>query len=402
MIAGRGLFAVRNSIDSSSIYFQKSPEDEPKRVESKFAPSARSTRSCEVLTALTSEHRELISTHSLPDYNKLKNATFLYPDEPKSHWDVVTINVSGKIYQTRLNTLQRFPETVLGNPIKRHKLWDNKRKEYFLDHHRPSFEGIFQFYQTGHLKRPYHVHAETFLEGLQMMEFNENVIIRYKEKENLGPIDSKPARMPRRRIQRFIWRLFEYPDSSTYAKVIGIVSVLFIVTSIISFCLETIPSYSTLQCRNDTDNRLVQNFENPFFIIETICIFWFSIEFLFRVGSCPDKLDFAKNLLNILDLVIIIPYYIGLIVSLISNECPEGKKGSPLIFLRVLRIFRVFKLSKHFEGLLVLGMTLKASLREIGLFIFFVCVGATIFAGAIYYAESSTVESQIQSIPEGM
>lgn len=52
----------------------------------------------------------------------------------------VTINVSGQRFETQLRTLSRFPNTLLGDPLERDKLWDFKRHEYFLDRHRPSFQ----------------------------------------------------------------------------------------------------------------------------------------------------------------------------------------------------------------------------------------------------------------------
>ena len=48
----------------------------------------------------------------------------------------------GQRYETQLRTLNRFPETLLGNPEKRNQFWDHRRNEYFLDRHRPTFQVI--------------------------------------------------------------------------------------------------------------------------------------------------------------------------------------------------------------------------------------------------------------------
>jgi len=56
-------------------------------------------------------------------------------------------------------------------------------------------------------------------------------------------------------------------------------------------------------------NDLV-NTNEPFFIIETVCIVWFTSEFALRFAACPDHIVFFKNLMNIIDLVAIIPYYV--------------------------------------------------------------------------------------------
>lgn len=51
-------------------------------------------------------------------------------------------------------------------------------------------------------------------------------------------------------------------------------------------------------------------------------------------------------------------------------------------------MFRIFKLSRHSKGLQILGLTLKASLRELALLMFFLFIGVVLFSSAVYYAEA--------------
>ena len=95
----------------------------------------------------------------------------------------------------------------------------------------------------------------------------------------------------------------------------------------------------------------------------------------------------------------ILPYFIIIITVAIAGHCDAGKKGGSFIFVRVLRVFRVFKLSKHSQGLRILGLTIKTSLRELGMFFFFLIVAMVIFSSAAYYAEQGEPESQLTSIP---
>ncbi|KAI4824316.1 hypothetical protein KUCAC02_012839 [Chaenocephalus aceratus] len=109
--------------------------------------------------------------------------------------------------------------------------------------------------------------------------------------------------------------------------------------------------------------------------------------------------------MNIIDIVAIIPYFITLGTEL--AERPEdgqaGQQAMSLAILRVIRlvrVFRIFKLSRHSKGLQILGQTLKASMRELGLLIFFLFIGVILFSSAVYFAEADEPQSQFSSIPE--
>lgn len=58
--------------------------------------------------------------------------------------------------------------------------------------------------------------------------------------------------------------------------------------------------------------------------------------------------------------------------------------------IRLVRVFRIFKLSRHSKGLQILGLTLKASLRELALLMFFLFIGVVLFSSAVYYAEADS------------
>ena len=53
-------------------------------------------------------------------------------------------------------------------------------------------------------------------------------------------------------------------------------------------------------------------FDDPFFVVETLCICWFSLELLVRLASCPSKTAFFKNVMNLIDFVAILPYFVAL------------------------------------------------------------------------------------------
>uniref|UniRef100_A0A4W3GBN6 Potassium voltage-gated channel subfamily A member 3 n=1 Tax=Callorhinchus milii TaxID=7868 RepID=A0A4W3GBN6_CALMI len=143
-------------------------------------------------------------------------------------------------------------------------------------------------------------------------------------------------------------------------------------------------------------------FADPFFVVETLCIIWFSFELLVRFFTCPSKASFAKNIMNIIDIVAIIPYFITLGTELAERQ-GNGQQAMSLAILRVIRlvrVFRIFKLSRHSKGLQILGQTLKASMRELGLLIFFLFIGVILFSSAVYFAEADDPGSGFSSIPD--
>ncbi|XP_061124938.1 potassium voltage-gated channel subfamily A member 5 [Syngnathus typhle] len=322
----------------------------------------------------------------------------------------VLINIAGLRYETQLGTLNQFPDTLLGDPAKRIKYFDPLRNEYFFDRNRPSFDGILYFYQSGgKIRRPVNVSIDVFADEIRFYQLGEEAMERFREDEGFIKEEEKP--LPRNEFQKQVWLIFEYPESSSPARGIAIVSVLVITISIITFCLETLPEFRDereLGGRPDNGTaarRPSLTFSDPFFIIETTCVIWFTFELFVRFFACPSKSEFSKTVMNIIDIMSIMPYFITLGTELAEQgqEPPNGQQAMSLAILRVIRlvrVFRIFKLSRHSKGLQILGQTLKASMRELGLLIFFLFIGVILFSSAVFFAEADEPESHFSSIPD--
>lgn len=159
---------------------------------------------------------------------------------------------------------------------------------------------------------------------------------------------------------------------------------LFIVLSVVVFCLETVDYFSKAPASFQAQALVT---------IETICVVWFTFEFIIRLITCPDKVKFAQNLMNWVDLCAVAPFFISLTVS------ENVKTIIVLRITRLIRVFRILKLSRHSYGLQVLGHTLKASFRELCLLAFFLLIGVIIFSSLVYYAEKDSNSIMFPSIP---
>jgi len=202
------------------------------------------------------------------------------------------------------------------------------------------------------------------------------------------------------------------------ARLIALLSVVVILLSIVIFCLETLPQFRHFHSRNvsyptanSSELRVAEMLveddtprqDNPFFVIETACIIWFTSELIIRFSACPDHLAFFRNIMNVIDLLAIVPYFIALGTFLAEEKTQSNNQAMSFTVLRVIRlvrVFRIFKLSRHSKGLQILGQTIHASMRELGLLIFFLFICVVLFSSAVYFAEAGReIESHFDSIP---
>lgn len=347
----------------------------------------------------------LANSRSFPKHTEDDNVHVedgMGPGSDYERCERVVINVSGLRFETQLRTLAQFPDTLLGNPKKRNRYYDPLRNEYFFDRNRPSFDAILYYYQSGgRLRKPVNVPLDVFSEEIKFYELGAEAIEKYRDDEGFIKEEDRP--LPENEFQRRVWLLFEYPESSTAARLIAIFSVVIILLSIVIFCLETLPEFKHYRLVNETiEEDDIPKFGEPFFIIETCCIIWFTSELMVRFASCPEKIGFFKNIMNLIDIVAIIPYFITL-GTVIADENKSNNQAMSLAILRVIRlvrVFRIFKLSRHSKGLQILGQTLKASMRELGLLIFFLFIGVILFSSAVYFAEADAEQTHFKSIPD--
>jgi len=84
---------------------------------------------------------------------------------------------------------------------------------------------------------------------------------------------------------------------------------------------------------------------------------------------------------NIIDFVATLSFYLDYVLTYMKQD------HDILEFFSIIRIMRLFKLTRHSPGLKILIHTFKASAHELTLLVFFLILGIVIFASLVYYAE---------------
>ena len=104
---------------------------------------------------------------------------------------------------------------------------------------------------------------------------------------------------------------------------VGVVSVFFICTSILTFCLKTHPDMRvpvihnlTVKTSHNTTawtlDKHGTNAHDAFFYVECVCNAWFTFELFIRFLSCPNIFHFIRSSVNVIDFIATLSFYIDL------------------------------------------------------------------------------------------
>ena len=128
-------------------------------------------------------------------------------------------------------------------------------------------------------------------------------------------------------------------------------------------------------------------------VLEWTLTIAFTIEYAMRIYVSPKPWGYIRSFYGIVDLLAILPSYLGLIYADI---------GYLLIIrlLRVLRVFRVLKLMKYISEANLLARSLLMSRRKIFVFFSFVFILAVIFGSLMFVVEGG--ENGFTSIPRSV
>ena len=138
-----------------------------------------------------------------------------------------------------------------------------------------------------------------------------------------------------------------------------------------------------------------QQWGSVLYIAEWLFTGLFTIEYILRLVCVPSKIRYARSFFGVVDLLAVLPTYLGLFVRTLSAL-------RVIRILRVLRIFRILKLGNHTRQADILRQALYASRQKIIVFLCFVLTLVVIIGSLMYSIEGTQEETEFTSIPKSI
>lgn len=189
-----------------------------------------------------------------------------------------------------------------------------------------------------------------------------------KKPENFSPL--------REKLHEIIFEA-ETPEG----KLFDIVLLVMIFLSIVIVMIETIPGISP-------------DFKQILFVAEWVITLFFTIEYILRLYCVYSPVKYAISLFGIIDLISILPSYLVFFF-------PGAHSLMIVRGLRLLRVFRIFKLDNFLHQGNMIMSALKASQPKISIFMFFILLVVCIFGSVMYLVEHNVNEG-FDSIPRAI
>ncbi|KAL6108745.1 uncharacterized protein ACO6RY_12026 [Pungitius sinensis] len=329
------------------------------------------------------------------------------------------VNVGGIRYAFPWTTLEEFPEsrlsrlrlcTTLREIAQFCDDYDEMHNEFFFDRDPLAFRAILNFLAKGKLRILQEVcnvalHCELLYWGIDVEQMEPccgHRVIRAVEEVAAHQRKEDEWRERRRALRtplagRGFFHMFgeavENPHSGCAGKVLAFLSIIMVVVTVSTLFMGTMSD----QQQEEAMGVCSQKCRN-LFMVESVCVAWFSLEFLVRFLHAESKLEFVQGPLNIIDVVAILPYYVSLVLDLRDESVEDivagggksslDKLGLILRLMRALRVLYVIRLARHSLGLKTLGLTIQRSMTDFGLLLLFVCVAVALFSPLVHLAES--------------
>ena len=167
-----------------------------------------------------------------------------------------------------------------------------------------------------------------------------------------------------------------------YGKLFDIVLLITIVSSVVAVMLESIDS-------------IHQQYGDLLRIFEWIVTIFFTIEYFLRIYAVNRPWKYIFSFMGIIDLLAIIPTYLIFIF-------PAAHFFTVVRSIRLIRVFRVFKLSHYLRGAHTMQIALRSSRPKIVVFLLSVMILVIVLGTLMYIIEGSSDTKGFDNIPNSI
>jgi voltage-gated potassium channel len=188
------------------------------------------------------------------------------------------------------------------------------------------------------------------------------------------------SQLPDGRDLRERLRIIIFEADTREGKAFDVALLFAIVASVLAVMLESV-----------ADIRRVAGAELR--VLEWLFTIVFTVEYGLRLYCVPSPLRYARSFFGVVDLLAIVPTYLSVLL-------PGSQSLLVLRGLRLLRIFRVFKLGRFLGEANLLTTALRGSRHKVVVFLGTVLVLVTIIGAAMYLIEGEA--AGFTSIPESV
>jgi len=191
--------------------------------------------------------------------------------------------------------------------------------------------------------------------------------------------DSHPA-VRKRAAWRDHWAEVIFGHETPAGRIFDVVLLTLILLSVLSVLLESVRSIS------DRYGPLLRVAEWTFTAV-------FTVEYVARLVSARNPKRYAISFFGVVDLLAIAPIYLSLLFA-------AAHSFAVVRSLRLLRVFRILKLTEYIGEATVLRIALQESIRKIVVFLFAVLTIVIIVGALMYQIEGEA--NGFSSIPTAM
>ena len=182
----------------------------------------------------------------------------------------------------------------------------------------------------------------------------------------------------------------------TASRIIDLILIVLILLTVVAVMVESVQDLSVNQ-------------QNLLWYFEIISVSVFTLEYLLRFWSCPDREDkdysddlkgrlcWAVSPFGLIDLVAILPFYIAVFFI--------GTGEESLLLLRVIRgvrLLRIFKLTRYSPAFQIMYSVLKLEAASLMVGGFFLLIFVVMASWGIYLLEKDVQPDVFGNIPAAM